>query len=337
MQRALRWLVRIARLANHVDLHRVLGVRRAEMLCSRVQLIVAAAMVSLSLGPGLANAQPVRSSLVAAASMARDLEMPTEVSELGPSSVPKMALHKPAGTGPFPALVLHHQCGGLRYAANAWQNMSVLEWARESVARGYVVLVLDSLGPRSVDSVCMGARGGVNLPRGVRDALQGARHLSKLPYVDPKRIAFIGFSWGAMVGLLSSGASWGGALASGGQRFRAVVSLYPGCFEIRPPNGLPFQVLNSDIDTPLLVLLGEADVETPPHDCTSRLEPLKAAGQPVDWHMYPEATHCWDCENLNGFRKTDIRGTAVEYRYNQAVSKDSVDRAFGFFSKVWGN
>jgi len=80
--------------------------------------------------------------------------------------------------------------------------------------------------------------------------------------------------------------------------------------------------------------MGDRDTETPPDECTSRLEPVKGSGGPVEWHTYPGATHCWDCQNLNGFRKTDFRGTSVEYKYDRDVTKDSADRMFAFFQKA---
>jgi dienelactone hydrolase len=246
-----------------------------------------------------------------------------------------MALYKPEGPGPFPAIVFHHHCGGLRSSSKIWQNMAILGWAKEAVARGYVALVLDSLGPRGVDSVCYPpVKGGVNFPRGVRDAYQAAERLRKLPYVDGDRIAFAGFSWGAMVGLLASGATWRNALQAG-THFRAIVAFYPGCYDIQPPGGTPYKSVQPDTDTPLLVLMGEADTETPPQECTARLEPLKSAGKPVDWHTYPGATHCWDCQDLDRLRKIDFRGAAVEYRYNRDVSKDSADRLFAFLRNVF--
>ena len=51
--------------------------------------------------------------LLAGASRAKDLEFPAKPSRLSFFSTPEMALYKPDGPGPFPALVLHHQCGGL--------------------------------------------------------------------------------------------------------------------------------------------------------------------------------------------------------------------------------
>lgn len=299
-----------------------------------MRVIVAAVMLAFALAGPAAIAQTVPQRLIAATQQSKDLELPTEASSLSSFSAPRLALYKPDGPGPFPAVVLHHQCGGLGAAAGTWQNISMLSWAKVAVAHGYVALVLDSLGPRGVDTVCMGPKGGVNFARGVRDAFQAAEHLGELGFVDRERIVFAGFSWGAMVGVLASGKTWASAL-SAGERFRAVAALYPGCFTIRPPGGTPFEIVAHDIDQPLLVLMGDKDTETPPAECLERLEPLKAAGAPVEWHVYAGATHCWDCESLNGFRKTDFRGHEVVYSFDKSLTGDSVSRVFSFFDAAF--
>jgi dienelactone hydrolase len=152
--------------------------------------------------------------------------------------------------------------------------------------------------------------------------LQAAEHLRKFEFVDKKRIALAGYSWGAMVGVLASSKRYGTALAPG-ERFAAVVSFYPGCFTLRPPGGNPYEIVNTDIDRPLLVLMGEKDTETPASECVPKLEAAKSAGAPVEWHVYPETTHCWDCRHLDGFSKTDSRGSQVTYRYNKNVTQDA--------------
>ena len=91
--------------------------------------------------------------------------------------------------------------------------------------------------------------------------------------------------------------------------------------------------MNPDIAQPLLVLMGEADTETPPVECISRLEAAKTAGAPVTWQVYPAATHCWDCRHADGLSKIDIRGHAVTYRFDEAVTRDSRDRLFDFLSR----
>ena len=259
-----------------------------------------------------------------------DLQYPAEPSSLGFFSGPKMALYKPDGAGPFPALVLQHQCGGL--VRGRWQNMAILDWAKAALARGYVVLVVDSLGPRSVDTVCMGPKGGDNFARGTRDALLAGAELAKLPYVDKNRIAMAGYSWGAMNAVLAAGSNWASA-AGGGFRFRATVAFYPGCFRLTRADQPPFEIVNRDVDRPLLVMMGGKDTETPASDCLGKLQPLQAAGAPVTWHLYEEATHCWDCRNLDGFSKVDSRGHNVVYHYDEAALKDSGQRMFEFLEK----
>ncbi len=274
---------------------------------------------------------PDTETLRKGATATSDLAFPTEASTFGLFSTPQMALYKPEGAGPFPALVLHHQCSGLRN--DRWQNRSMLEWAKTAVARGYVALLVDTLGPRGAQTVCYGPQNNVTFATGVKDALQAAEHLRKFDFVDKRRIALAGYSWGAMVGVLASSKLWGESLAPG-ERPAAAVAFYPGCFTIRPKTVSPYEIVRPDIDRPLLVLMGADDNETPPTDCISRLEPLKSRGAPVEWHVYPDTTHCWDCANLHNFSKVDVRGNRVTYRYDQEVTADSARRMFEFLEKA---
>jgi dienelactone hydrolase len=267
------------------------------------------------------------------AERAPDLVFPSKTSSFGLFHGPQMALYKPDGNGSFPALVLMHQCGGLR-GSNNWQNASMLEWAKKAVARGYVVLQVDVLGPRNVDTVCYGPKGGVFFHRGVKDAFQALEHLAKLPYVDPKRIAFAGYSWGAIVGVLSSSKSWADALAPG-PRFAATIAFYPLCSRIVPQGNsqAAYDIAPTDIERPLLVLMGGLDTETPPAECVPRLEVAKHKQAPVEWHLYKEATHCWDCSNLSHFSKIDHRGNRVVYKYDYDITADSEARMFDFLAR----
>ena len=71
-----------------------------------------------------------------------------------------------------------------------------------------------------------------------------------------------------------------------------------------------------------LVLMGEKNIETPPQECVQRLTLAKSNGALVQWHVYPDTTHCWDCKNLHKFSKADFRGTSVVYRYDAMVTRD---------------
>src|SRR3569623_1425512 len=256
------------------------------------------------------------------ASVAPDLVFPDAAESIGQFVAPRMALLKPDGAGPFPAIALLHQCAGL--------NPAVAAWARRAVERGYVVLLLDSLGSRDVNSVCFGPKNRVNFFRGARDALQAAKHLRRRAYVDRTRVALVGFSWGAMVGLMAASSHTVSALKFD-TGFAAVASFYPGCFRLTPPNGRPpYDLLNTDVAHPLLVLMGDADTETPASDCIDKLEALKRNGRPVEWHLYQGTTHCWDCRQLDGCSKGDVRGNHGSYRFSKDATDDSERRLFAF-------
>ena len=269
--------------------------------------------------------------IIDAATQANDLTFPIIPSKLSPGN-PRMALLKPEGPGPFPALVLHHQCAGL--GKKGMPNRSMATWSHAAVGQGFVVLIIDSLGPRNVDQVCFGPKGGVNFARGVRDAMQAATHLRTLAFVDETRIGHVGFSWGGMVALLGGNRVWRFTLP-GGSGFSAAVAIYPGCFTIRPHNAPSFEIVTNRIDRPTLVLMGGKDTETPPDECVAKLHGARAAGAPVEWHIFSDATHCWDCAHLNGFSKNDWRGTPVVYRYNSAATKETSRRIFEFLARTW--
>lgn len=255
-----------------------------------------------------------------ASGFASDLTFPDVATSKGDLATPHMMVVKPDGDGPFPALVMVHQCAGL--------NPAVAKWAHDAVDAGYVVLLIDSLKPRGLRSVCFGPRAGVNLFRGARDAFQAADHLRKLAYVDTAQISYVGFSWGAMVGLIASSARYTEAL--GGTPFKSIVSLYPGCFRVSRPNAPVFDIVSDDMVQPVLVLIGETDNETPPDECVAKFQSARDAGSLVDWHVYPETGHCWDCKHIDGFKKIDVRGNEIHYRYRPDIAADSLARVLEF-------
>ena len=111
-----------------------------------------------------------------------------------------------------------------------------------------------------------------------------------------------------------------------GSGIAAFVSIYPACWMANqaPALSAPHEIVNTDIRRPTLVLLGGRDTETPPSDCLPRLRAAKAAGAPVQWHLYPNAGHCWDCPQWDGTSRIDFKGDRVEYRFDEAVTRDSI-------------
>ncbi|MGA0856162.1 MAG: dienelactone hydrolase family protein [Burkholderiaceae bacterium] len=200
-------------------------------------------------------------------------------------------------------------------------------WVNEMTAAGYLAMNVDSLTPR-------GFKKGNCKPRPVedgrllKDAYDAAIAISALPYVDKDRIFTIGFSLGAMSGMLAASPSMTKEVIKGDFRFRANAAVYGGC-----DYGRGSRYLESDLDRPLLVLMGAKDTEAPPEQCYSHLETLKAKKADITWHTYQEVSHGWDNPVLNGFSKTANNGQSVTYIYSKEVTDDTKRRILEFLAR----
>src|SRR5260221_12150980 len=102
---------------------------------------------------------------------------------------------KPDGPGPFPAIVLMHDCSGLGPSSSGAPG----RWATELVQRGYVVILPDSFTTRGhADGICTvpvrQRRADVTPERRARDAYAALAWLRAQSYVDPKRVGLMGGS-----------------------------------------------------------------------------------------------------------------------------------------------
>jgi dienelactone hydrolase len=289
---------------------------------AKIEALIGA--LGLCLVHAWATAQPLNEAGLARALKGPDLKFPDEAQELSFFSPLTMAIYKPTGAGPFPAIVLVHTCGGLRE--------ELRDWTKLALGHGYVVFVIDSLSQRGVSPQqgCNAAT-WVSPGRGAKDAFQAREHLRKFPFVDQDRVALVGFSWGAMVGLFVSSGAIASQLSS--SRYAAVVGLYPICYFPGRGQFPKVEWLRPEVDKPLLVLMGEQDNEAPPDECVPRLEKLAQKGAPVEWHVFPATTHCWDCSSLDNYSKTNFLGDRVVYHYDKKVTQDSAERTFAFLAK----
>ena len=281
-----------------------------------------------------AYAQFTPSNLAGDAGSAPDLAFPAAVTPVAEADYPKMLLLKPDGDGPFPAVMLGHQCGGLVFSRANPQaaNWSMLEWAKRFHSAGYVTLLIDFMGPRGAQQVCQGPQAGVTLGRTVKDSYQAADYLRKLPYVNPAKVAMVGYSQGALIALFNNSKSFREEFRQA-RGFDAYVSFYPPCRIMSiGPNRFFNDVVQKDIEKPHLFLLGGADNEAPASDCEALLAPIKASGKPVQVHTYAAETHCWDCKSLNGFSKPGLLGT-VMYTYSESATIDSFARTKAFLAE----
>jgi poly(3-hydroxybutyrate) depolymerase len=81
-------------------------------------------------------------------------------------------LLRPAGGGPFPAIVALHGCSGVGSRDRVLSQRHA-DWGDRLVRAGYVVLFPDSFGPRGAKSLCS-TRDRVIRPAGRADDARGA-------------------------------------------------------------------------------------------------------------------------------------------------------------------
>lgn len=198
-------------------------------------------------------------------------------------------LAKPDGPGPFPAIVMMHDCSGV----GATSSGAPGRWAKELVGRGYVVLMPDSFTERGfANGVCTDAspsRIDVSPARRVDDAYATLAYARALPYVDGSRIGIMGGSHGGTTVLVTMVSP-----APGTRGFAAAVALYPGCGARR--GGVDVSRVYRPV-APVLILIGEKDDWTPAEACRKLVDAAQGAGQPVSIKIYPGAHHSFDSHN----------------------------------------
>lgn len=287
--------------------------------------------LSFCLSPITVYAQNAGARLSFDAKSAPDLVFPEAVTPLAEANTPRMMLLRPEGEGPFPAVALAHQCGGLIFNKSNPNavNWSMLGWAKSFVQNGYVTLLVDYMDPRGAKSLCSGPENGVTYGRSVKDFMQSAEHLRKQPDVDPDRVAMVGFSQGAIIAFLSNSKDVREKM-NAGRAFNAYVSYYPLCGYSRNGVGnFAGELVQDDMDRPHLVFTGGLDNETPFEDCQKRLNPMIEKGKPITYKHFDKATHCFDCKSLNGFTKRGHYGQ-VTYTFNQEATNQSATQMFEF-------
>jgi dienelactone hydrolase len=266
-------------------------------------------------------------------------------------------LYKPEGGGPFPVIVMLHDCSGL----GPHSSGAPARWAQLLATRGYVVIMPDSFTPRGYpQGVCTAPpaneRGGnstakVNsLPRAY-DAFAALTYLRTLPYVDGAHIGVMGGSHGGATTLVidTMPVAATAPLAQEKQHgFAAAIALYPGCaarygnWSVRRESGDHGKVVEF-IGTyqpvePLLILVGEKDDWAPAEHCRVLAERAQAAGYPVTVKIYPGADHSFDSaapERYVADRRNanSPSGRGATTGGNPAAWNDAIQEVTAFFGR----
>ncbi|MBS0539169.1 MAG: dienelactone hydrolase family protein [Proteobacteria bacterium] len=187
-------------------------------------------------------------------------------------------LYRPAGAGKVPAVAIFHGCGGV--GINNTRMAGLLrDW-------GYAALVVDSFTARRMTDVC-----GRHWPTQAeaeareKDIDAALAWLAHQDFVDPGRLAFMGYSYGGGVALLR-------AFQPRAPQAKAAVLLYPDCGLGDPLGAAP------QPRQPTLFALGELDDWTPARQCQSLIDRVKVGGTLIETHVYAGAHHSFDALGL---------------------------------------
>ena len=182
-------------------------------------------------------------------------------------------LAKPDGAGPFPAVIGLHGCAGMHDTTK--QRM-----AGDLVARGYVVLLVDSYATRGIDHACTSIA-LATFYRRRPDAYGALLFLARQTFVDPHRVAAVGFSAGAWVTLsVAETNSFELFVPASNVRFRAAAAFYPPCKQAVARPAIP-----------TLIFTGALDDWTPAADCSNKIASWGNDGPPIELVVYPGAYH----------------------------------------------
>lgn len=203
-------------------------------------------------------------------------------------------LFRPAGPGPFPAVVMLHGCGGM-WTASGKLGTRDRDWAERLAAAGFAALLVDSLTPRGLGSLCKMKKRPISPSRErARDAHGALAWLAAQSWVRAERIALIGWSNGGST-VLSTVERAAPGRPKAGHDFRLAVAFYPGCSPSARSSRWRTRL-------PLTVLIGEADDWTPAAPCRDlaarAAKRVKPGDAPLDLIVYPGAYHDFDHPKL---------------------------------------
>jgi dienelactone hydrolase len=247
-------------------------------------------------------------------------------------------LTTPEGAGPFPAIVVMHDCSGLGPRSSG----SPGRWAKELLANGYAVILPDSFTPRGhPGGICteppQQRHPGVVPSKRAEDAYATLAYLRTRPdLVDATRIGIMGGSHGGASTLATMVLTK--ANASPGSGFIAGVALYPAC---AANYGAWRTDMTGRYETakPLLILIGELDDWTPAANCRKLANSAQGAGQPVTLKVYPGAHHSFDSPYPERYSAARVNPNAPGRRGattgGQAEAwADSIREVIGFFART---
>ena len=233
-------------------------------------------------------------------------------------------LFRPAGGGAAAAVAIFHGCGGP--GQNTARMAGILrDW-------GYVALVVDSFSARGLTDVC-----GRNWPsqadaeKRARDIDATLRWLAGHDFVDPKRLAFMGYSYGGGVAMLRALSATDAAPIA-----RAAILVYPDCAlaDVLGPK--------LTVRQPTLFAMCALDDWTPVSQCQAVISRIVQGRDFVETRVYEGAHHSFDALGLPvrylpgvGNRSKPGGCCGAHYGANEAAWKAFVTDVKAFLARVF--
>jgi len=237
-------------------------------------------------------------------------------------------LYRPVSPKPAPAVAIFHGCGGV--GVNNTRMAELLkDW-------GYVALVVDSFSARGLKDVC-----GRNWPTQAaaqaraQDIDASLAWLGKQSFVDPKRLAFMGYSYGGGVAMLRALSPSSDNRAP--SPAHAAILVYPDC-ALADALGAKLTVRQ-----PTLLAMGALDDWTPVSQCKAVIDRVVQDRDLVETHIYEGAHHSFDALGLPvrylegvGNRSKPGGCCGAHYGANEAAWKAFVVDVKAFLAKTLG-
>jgi carboxymethylenebutenolidase len=185
----------------------------------------------------------------------------------------------PAGSGPFPAVVVIHSAGGV--------GQFIEDFNDRLADEGYVAVAPDLLHRVTDDMIADGSRRSAHTsdPQVILDVNTTVEFLRNHAAVDPGRLGITGFCFGGRVCWL---------MAAESSHFRVAAPFYGA--SIMVPRGdttqSPFD-RTPGIDCPLMFHFGELDANPSPDDMVKFDSELNRLGKPHEFFTYDGAGHAF--------------------------------------------
>ncbi len=221
-----------------------------------------------------------------------------------------------SGSPPYPAIVQFHGCAGYR---PDFMEM----WAKVGVEQGYVVIAVDSSGPRGLDreaslaQVCTG-KALIGQER-AGDIAAALSLVAAREDVDPEKIVAAGWShgaWSLMDYMALSAADKNPPSLTGNTRPvdpAGVILFYPYCGD-----GSWSHINRWKTAASIIAFVGGKDTIVDGALCRSQFQEMARDGTPVDLVYYPDADHIFD--------DVGLVGGEFEHFYDPETAADATDR-----------